>query len=72
MRNRIFGVLALAILAGGGLAYGTYNFLQASPVKSVDAPTQPVVVAAADLQLGTALKKEDLRTIAFPMGQAPD
>ncbi len=72
MRNRIFGVLALAILAGGGLAYGTYNFLQASPVKSVDAPTQPVVVAAADLQLGTALKKEDLRTIAFPMGQAPE
>src|SRR5215208_2328272 len=72
MRNRILAVLALAILAGGGLAYGTYNFLQASPVKSVDAPTQPVVVAAADLQLGTALKKEDLRTIAFPAGQAPE
>ena len=72
MRNRILAVLALAILAGGGLAYGTYNFLQASPVKSVNAPTQPVVVAAADLQLGTALKKEDLRTIAFPLGQAPD
>ncbi len=73
MRNRIFAVLTLAILAGGGLAYGTYNFLQASsPVKSVDAPTTPVVVAAADLQLGAALKKEDLRTIAFPQGQAPE
>ena len=73
MRNRIFAVLVLAILAGGGLAYGTYNFLQASsPVKTVDAATTPVVVAAADLQLGAALKKEDLRTIAFPQGEAPE
>lgn len=72
MRNRIFAVLAIAILAGGGLAYGTYSFMQASPVKAVDAPTQPVVVAAADLQLGAALKKEDLKTIAFPKGSAPE
>src|SRR5215210_1006139 len=72
MRNRIFAVLTLAILAGGGLAYGTYNFLQASPAKSIDAPTTPVVVAAADLQLGSALRKEDLRTLAFPQGQAPE
>ena len=27
MRSRIFAVLAIAILAGGGLAYGTYNFI---------------------------------------------
>ena len=27
MRNRIFAVLVLAILAGGGLAYGTYNVI---------------------------------------------
>jgi len=72
MRNRIFAVLAIAILAGGGLAYGTYSFMQASPVKAADAPTQPVVVAAADLQLGAALKKDDLKTIAFPMGTAPE
>ena len=31
MRSRIFAVLALAILAGGGLAYGTYNFMHPSP-----------------------------------------
>ncbi|HXG54415.1 MAG TPA: Flp pilus assembly protein CpaB [Vicinamibacterales bacterium] len=72
MRNRIFAVFAIAILAGGGLAYGTYSFMQASPAKAVDAPTQPVVVAAADLQLGAALKKEDLKTIAFPVGTAPE
>lgn len=72
MRNRIFAVLAIAILAGGGLAYATYNFMQNQPVKAVATPTQPVVVAAADLQLGSELKKEDLRVINFPQGQAPD
>jgi pilus assembly protein CpaB len=72
MRNRIFAVLALAILAGGGLAYGTYNVINAQPVKTVNAPTQPVVVAAADLMLGTELKKEDLAIVNFPVGAAPE
>ena len=72
MRNRIFAVLALALLAGGGLAYGTYNFMQNQPVKSASAPMQPVVVAAADLQLGAELKKEDLQVVQFPVGKAPD
>jgi pilus assembly protein CpaB len=71
MRSRIFAVLAIAILAGGGLAYGTYNFMQNQPAKSMSTPTQPVVVAAADLQLGTELKKEDLTTVNFPQGQVP-
>jgi len=72
MRNRIFAVLALAILAGGGLAYGTYNAINAQPVKTVTAPTQPVVVASANLPLGTELKKEDLTVVNFPAGQAPE
>jgi pilus assembly protein CpaB len=71
MRNRIFAVLALAVLLGGGLAYGTYNAINAQPVKTVSAPTQPVVVAAADLSLGAELKKEDLAVVNFPTGQAP-
>ena len=72
MRNRIFAVLAIAILAGGGLAYGTYNLMQAAPAPSSTVPTQPVVVAAADLQLGTALKKDDLKIVQFPQGAAPE
>ncbi len=72
MRNRIFAVLAIAILAGGGLAWGTYNVMQGQPSKTVSVPTQPVVIAAADLQLGSELKKEDLQVINFPMGQAPE
>jgi len=71
MRSRIFAVLAIAILAGGGLAYGTYNFMQNQPAKSMTVSTQPVVVAAADLQLGTELKKEDLTIVQFPQGQVP-
>jgi pilus assembly protein CpaB len=34
--------------------------------------TQPVVVAAADLQLGAEIKKEDLTVVNFPQGQAPE
>ena len=72
MRNRIFAVIAIAVLAGGGLAYGTYNFMQNQPVKTVTTPTQPVVVAAADLAIGAELKKEDLQVVSFPAGQAPE
>src|SRR5687767_13034470 len=72
MRNRIFAVFAVAILAGGGLAYGTYNAINAQPVKTVSAPTQPVVVAAVNLPLGAELKKEDLTVMNFPAGQAPE
>jgi pilus assembly protein CpaB len=71
MRSRIFAVLAIAIFAGGGLAYGTYNFMQNQPVKTVNTPTQPVVVASADLQIGAEVKKEDVTVVNFPAGQAP-
>src|SRR5829696_4524756 len=72
MRNRIFAVLALAILAGGGLAYGTFNAINTQPVKTVAAPTDPVVVAAGNLPLGAELKKEDLNVVNFPKGQTPE
>jgi pilus assembly protein CpaB len=72
MRNRLFAVLAIAILAGGGLAYATYNFVNSKPAGQVAVPTQPVVVASADLQLGAELKKEDLAVIQFPQGKAPE
>lgn len=72
MRNRVFAVLALAVLAGGTLAYGTYNFMQNAPAQTGTMQTQPVVVAAANLPLGSALKKDDLQVIAFPAGAAPE
>ena len=72
MRNRIFAVLAIAILAGGGLAYGTYNLVSNQPQTPGAAKTQPVVVAASDLQLGDALKADHLKVVQFPEGQAPE
>ena len=53
-RVRIFTVFLMAMLAGGGLAYGTYDYLQNVPVKTVTVPTRKVVVANADLSLGRA------------------
>jgi pilus assembly protein CpaB len=72
MRNRIFGVLALAVLAGGGLAYATYNAINGQQPKTVNAPTDSVVVAANDLALGKELKKEDLTIVQFPKGREPE
>jgi pilus assembly protein CpaB len=72
MRNRIFAVLAIAILAGGVLAYATYNLVQNQPAKVVTMPTQPVVIAAADLSLGSELRKEDVTVANYPQGQVPE
>lgn len=74
MRNRIFAVLAIAVLAGGGLAYATYSFVQSRPGTgpATEAPTQAVVVAAADLQMGASLGPDDLKVMRFPEGQAPE
>lgn len=71
MRNRLFAVFAIAVVAGGGLAFATYNMIQNQPAPAAAMATQPVVVAAADLQLGAELKKDDLHVVAFPQGQAP-
>jgi pilus assembly protein CpaB len=73
MRNRIFAVLALAILAGGGLAYGTYNVINNNQAPAAAAlPTQAVVVARGDLQLGAELKADDLAVVNFPKEGAPE
>jgi pilus assembly protein CpaB len=65
-------VLLIAIVAGGGLAYGTYDYLRNVPVKTVTVPTRHVVVANADLSLGTALKREDLTTVDWPTSAVPE
>jgi pilus assembly protein CpaB len=71
-RRRIFTVFVLAITAGGALALGTYNYVQQMPTAHAAAiPTKPVVVAAADLQIGAELRREDLRIIDWPANGAP-
>jgi len=71
-RVRIFTVFVIALLAGGGLAYGTYDYLQNVPVKTVTVPTRQVVVANAELSLGTELRRDDLKTVEWPTSAVPE
>jgi pilus assembly protein CpaB len=70
-RIRIFAVLALALVAGGTFAFGTYRYIQNVPARTITVPTTPVVVAAADLDLGAELRSEDLRVIQWPAENVP-
>jgi pilus assembly protein CpaB len=70
-RVRAFIVFVLAITAGGALAFGTYNYMQKQPAPTGSIATQPVVVAAGDLEIGTELRPEDLKVIQWPANSAP-
>ena len=70
-RTRMILALLIAVTAGGVLAYGTYRYLQTVPVETVALPTEPVVVAASDLTLGTEIREGDLLVIEWPEGSAP-
>jgi pilus assembly protein CpaB len=71
-RTRILLVLVLALTAGGVFAYATYGYVQQKgTVQTVSIPTRPVVVAAADLDLGAELKRDDVRIIDWPANAAP-
>ena len=70
-RIRILMVLVLALTAGGVLALGTYNYVQRSPVQAASLPTKQVVVAAADMDIGAEVRREDLRVIEWPANSIP-
>ncbi len=71
-RIRIFVVLALALVAGGTFAYGTYQYMQKTPVQQAAGfQTRSVMVASADLDMGAALKREDIRVIQWPADAVP-
>jgi pilus assembly protein CpaB len=69
---RVFLVLALALTAGGVLAFGTYNYVSsAAPAETVTMPTKSVVVAAADMSMGDEIEKSDIRIIEWPANAVP-
>jgi pilus assembly protein CpaB len=70
-RNRLFIVLALAIVAGGTLAFLTYRYVQQRPSAAASRPVQPVVVAAANLDIGAELRREDLKVLDWPADALP-
>jgi pilus assembly protein CpaB len=70
-RMRIFIVLVLAIAAGTVFAYGTYNYVQQLPAKTVTIPTTKVAVAGVDLDVGDEITKESVRLVDWPSNAAP-
>jgi pilus assembly protein CpaB len=70
-RIRIVVVLALALVAGAAFAFGTYRYLQQVPVRAEGLATRPVIVAAVNLDLGAALRPEDLRIVEWPASSVP-
>ena len=70
-RMRVFIVLALAVTVGGVFAFATYNYVQKTPGKTVTMPTRLVVVATADLDIGTELGRDDVHTIEWPATSVP-
>jgi pilus assembly protein CpaB len=70
---RIFIVLALALVAGGTFAYGTYQFInnKAPETQPAGMKTRAVMVAAADLDIGAEIGKEDVRAIQWPADAVP-
>jgi pilus assembly protein CpaB len=70
-RVRIFIVFILAIAAGGVFAFGTYNYVQKMPARATSLPTKPVVVAAADLDIGAEIRREDVRVVDWPETALP-
>jgi pilus assembly protein CpaB len=71
-RVRVMIVLMVALLTGGGLAAGTYSYLQNVPVERVTMPTRTVVVARADLALGSELRLDDLHAAEWPKESVPE
>ncbi len=71
-RIRIFIVLVLALSAGGALAYGTYSYIQNASEKTVTIPTTPVVVAAADLEIGSEIRSDDVKLVDWPVTAVPE
>ena len=70
-RMRVFIVFALAIGVGSVFAFATYNYVQHAPGRGTAMETTPVVVAAADLDIGAELGHDDVRVIDWPKSSAP-
>lgn len=70
-RIRILMVLVLALGAGSILAIGTYNYVQKGPVQAASMPTKQVVVAAADMDIGAEVRREDIKVIDWPANSLP-
>ena len=70
-RMRVLIVFGLAVTVGGVFALATHNYVQNAQARTVTLPTRPVVVAAADLDVGAELRRDDIRVIDWPANAVP-
>jgi pilus assembly protein CpaB len=70
-RMRITLVLLLAVAAGGGLAFGTYKYVNNVPAAAAPLAMAKVVVAANDLELGALVEADDVRVVDWPASAVP-
>ena len=59
-------VLTIAVLTAGLASYGVYEAVKRMPVRQVEVDAVDVVVAAEDLPVGTRLRSEQLKVVAWP------
>ena len=70
-RVRALIILLLAITAGGVFACGTYKYVQKQPVRATAMPTTPILVAAADLDVGATVTRDDVKIVEWPANAVP-
>jgi pilus assembly protein CpaB len=72
--RRLFIVMALALLSGLAAAWLALNYLRQpeSPIRTSEAVSTEVVVAARDLPLGTVLTPEDVKLADWPGALLPE
>lgn len=69
-RNRLLFIGIVALVLGALVSYVVYSALRRT-VASVREANTPVVIAAADLQVGSKLQDKDLREIKLPGSELP-
>src|SRR5678816_1019156 len=63
---RTIVVMAIAIATAALASFGVYRALQSMPVREVEVGTVNVVVAAEPLDVGTQLRREQVKVVAWP------
>jgi pilus assembly protein CpaB len=59
-------VMIVAVATAGLAAFGVYSAIQRMPVRQVEVGTVEVVVAAEQLLVGTQIRREQLKVVAWP------
>jgi pilus assembly protein CpaB len=69
-RYRTLIVMTVSVLTAAAATFGVYRAIQTMPIHRVEVDTEPVVVAAATIPVGTRLTKDHLKLVAWPIRTA--